>query len=243
MTAGDGSPDDRTGPVEPADAIAVEDLRKEYGDVVAVADVSLSIGGGFHCLIGPNGSGKSTLFRLLLGLTRPTSGSLSAPDGTVGVGFQRPNFYPGLTVGENLDVFAGLVGAPDGDWRETVVDELRLRRALDRPADDISGGFARKLDLALALLKRPDYLLLDEPLAALDDVSKARLLDFLADYADEATVLVSTHHVADFEPHLDRLTIMHEGSVLLDSPADDVDLADHDSLQSFYVDLVRAEEG
>ncbi|MEF8906625.1 MAG: ABC transporter ATP-binding protein [Haloarculaceae archaeon] len=223
--------------------IELDGVRKEYGDVVAVQDVSLSVGGGqFHCLIGPNGSGKTTLFRLLLGLARPTAGTLSVPDGAVGCGFQQPNFYPDLTVRENLTVFASLVGSPGREWRETVVDELRLRRAMDRPAHDLSGGFARKLDLALALLKRPDYLLLDEPLAALDDVSKERLLDFLSSYAGDATVLVSTHHVGDFEPHTDRLTVMHEGSVVLDARPENIDLDGHDSLQEYYVALVRERE-
>jgi ABC-2 type transport system ATP-binding protein len=222
--------------------IELEGVRKEYGDVVAVQDVSLSVGGGqFHCLIGPNGSGKTTLFRLLLGLARPTAGTLSVPD-AVGCGFQRPNFYPDLTVRENLTVFASLVGSPGPEWRETVVDELRLRRAMDRPAHDLSGGFARKLDLALALLKRPDYLLLDEPLAALDDVSKERLLDFLSSYAGDATVLVSTHHVEDFEPYTDRLTVMHEGRVVLDARPENIDLDGHASLQEYYVALVRKHE-
>ena len=223
--------------------IELDGVRKEYGDVVAVQDLTLSVGGGqFHCLIGPNGSGKTTVFRLLLGLARPTAGTLSVEGGTVGCGFQRPNFYPDLTVRENLQVFAGLVGSPSREWRETVVDELRLRRAMDRPAHDLSGGFARKLDLALALLKRPDYLLLDEPLAALDDVSKERLLDFLSSYADDATVLVSTHHVGDFEPHTDRLTVMHEGTVVLDARPEHIDLDGHASLQAYYVALVRQQE-
>lgn len=223
--------------------IELDGVRKEYGDVVAVRDLTLSVGGGqFHCLIGPNGSGKTTVFRLLLGLARPTAGTLSIEGGTVGCGFQRPNFYPDLTVRENLSVFASLVGSPSREWRETVVDELRLRRALDRPAHDLSGGFARKLDLALALLKRPDYLLLDEPLAALDDVSKERLLDFLSAYAGDATVLVSTHHVADFEPYTDRLTVMHEGGVVLDARPENVDLGDYGSLQAYYVALVRQHE-
>ena len=222
--------------------IELEGVRKEYGDVVAVDGITLSVGGGqFHCLIGPNGSGKTTLFRLLLGLARPTAGSLSVPD-AVGCGFQRPNFYPDLTVRENLTVFSGLVDSPGREWRETLLEELRLRRALDRPAHDLSGGFARKLDLALALLKRPDYLLLDEPLAALDDVSKDRLLAFLDSYAGDATILVSTHHVGDFEPYTDRLTVMHEGSVVLDAAPEEVDLAGHDSLQAYYVDLVRGRE-
>jgi ABC-2 type transport system ATP-binding protein len=219
--------------------IELDGVRKTYGNVVALRDLSLSIEAGqFHCLIGPNGSGKTTLLRLVLGLTRPTEGTVSTPDGTLGVGFQQPNFYPGLTVAENLSVFASLVGATDDAWRERLIEELRLGRALDRTAGDLSGGFARKLDLALGLLKRPDYLLLDEPLGALDDVSKARLLEFLQSYAGEGhAVVVSTHHVGEFEPFLDRVTVMHAGELVLD--ADPASLDPGSSLQEYYVDVVR----
>jgi ABC-2 type transport system ATP-binding protein len=115
---------------------------------------------------------------------------------------------------------------------------------MDRTAGDLSGGFARKLDLTLALLKQPDVLLLDEPLGALDDVSSARLLDFLGRYATSGrTVLASTHQVDDFEPYLDRVILMHGGEVVLDRVPDRIELGDADGLQEFYVDQVLAREG
>jgi ABC-2 type transport system ATP-binding protein len=224
--------------------IRIEAVRKEYGDVVAVEDVSLTVSeGDFHCLIGPNGSGKTTMFRMLLGLTQPTDGTLSVPDVPIGCGFQEPNFYPSLTVRENIDVFASLAGGVTDEWRTTLLEELRLERALDRRADDLSGGFARKLDLTLSLLNRPEYLLLDEPLGALDDVSKERLLAFLDAYTDEGNaILVSTHHVDDFERYVDRVTIMHEGELVLDSDRSAIDLGPHDSVQEYYVERVLERE-
>lgn len=226
-------------------AIELDAVTKEYGRVTAVDDISLSIGGGdYHCLLGPNGSGKSTLMRLVLSLARPTEGTVTVPDEIISCGFQRPNFYPGLTVRENIDVFASLTGASDWDWNQTVVDELRLSRALDRKAGDLSGGFARKLDLALAFIKKPTFMLLDEPLGALDDVSKARFLEFVGDYAgDGNTVLVSTHQVTEFEPYIDRVTVMHQGEVVFDQQVADIDLGDRDSLQQYYVETVLAREG
>jgi len=224
--------------------IELQGVRREYGSVVAVDGVDLRIGGGqFHCLLGPNGSGKSTLFRLILGLTQPTEGSVEVADVAVGCGFQQPNFYPELTARENITVFANLVGATDWEWNQTVVEELRLKRALDREAGALSGGFGRKLDLALALIKKPDVLLLDEPLGALDDVSMGRLLEFLGEYAGAGnTVVVSTHHASSFEPYLDRVTVMHRGSVAFDATLADLDLSDR-SLQEFYVSEILDREG
>lgn len=225
--------------------IVLDAVSKTYGDVVAVDDVSLRFGDGqYHCLLGPNGSGKSTVFRLVLGLTQPTSGTVAVPSAVVGCGFQRPNFYPGLSVRENVRVFASLVGADDWEWNRTVVEELRLERALDRRAGELSGGFARKLDLALALIKRPEFLLLDEPLGALDDVSKERFLEFLSDYAGgDNTVVVATHQLTEFERDVDRVSVMHRGEVVFDQLTTAIDLDDHGSLQAYYVDAILAREG
>ncbi|MFC6721956.1 ABC transporter ATP-binding protein [Halobacteriaceae archaeon SHR40] len=225
--------------------IELDDVTREYSSVVAVDGISLSIGDGqFHCLLGPNGSGKSTLFRLILGLTRPSSGTVSLPSAVIGCGFQRPNFYPGLTVRENINVFAGVVGAEDWEWNNRVVKELRLVRALDRKAGELSGGFARKLDLTLALIKKPDFLLLDEPLGALDDVSTARFLEFVDEYVDRGnTVFVSTHRVTAFEPYVDRVTVVHEGEVVFDRATGEIDLDSEQSLQEYYVEQVLDREG
>jgi ABC-2 type transport system ATP-binding protein len=234
-----------TGSERDTDVIELDSVSKSFGGVLAVDDLSLSLGGGqYHCLLGPNGAGKSTLMRLVLGLTRPDAGTITRPAGKIGCGFQQPNFYPGLSVRENINVFAKLVGATDWDWNQTVVSELRLSRALDREAGDLSGGFSRRLDLALALLKEPDFLLLDEPLGALDDVSKERLLDFLGRYAgDGHTVIVSTHEITQFEPYVDRVTVLHQGERVFDRRVADIDLGPDESLQSYYVETVLAREG
>jgi ABC-2 type transport system ATP-binding protein len=223
----------------------LDSVTKTYGSVVAVDDLTLSIGDGqYHCLLGPNGSGKSTVLRLLLGLTQPTAGTRRVSDTVVGCGFQQPNFYPGLTVRENIETFASLVGGTEAAWNQTVIENLRLERALDREASELSGGFAHKLDLALALLKQPEVLVLDEPLSALDDVSKAHFLRFMTEYAGGArTVLVCTHRVTEFEEHLDRVTVMHRGSAIFDRRTDTLELAPEESLQEYYVNTILEREG
>ncbi|MBX0305345.1 ABC transporter ATP-binding protein [Haloarcula salinisoli] len=201
-----------------SEPIRFDGVNKSYGDVVALEDVDLELQPGeVHCLVGPNGSGKTTLLDLLLGLTRPTSGTVTVPDVPIGCSFQSPTFYPGLTVTENLDVFARLSGCPDDAWRERLLDVFGLDRVAGQLAGTLSGGWQKKLDLALGFLKRPTYLLLDEPFSELDDASKRRLLDFLADFCTEdRTVLVVTHHVGRFEAIVDRLTVFDGGQVRYD---------------------------
>ncbi|MFD1512342.1 ABC transporter ATP-binding protein [Halomarina rubra] len=219
-------------------------VEKRYGDTAALDGVSLTVdAGNVHCLVGPNGSGKSTLIRVALGLTRPSGGTVERPDEALGCGFQRPTFYPDLTVAENLDVFARITGADPGDWFDDALSRLRLDREHDRLAGDLSGGFAKKLDVALALQKEPRLLVLDEPMSDVDDVSRAELVALLDDYVtDERAALVSTHRLDEFGPVLDHLTVVESGRVLVDERAADLaesDL-DPDSLQRSYVDLVAA---
>lgn len=227
------------------DTITFDGVTKTYDDVVAVHDVSLTIeSGSYHCLLGPNGSGKSTLIRLATGLTRPDEGSVIRPDAAVvGCGFEQPNFYADLSVWENIDVFADLADADDDEWNQLVVDELGLGPVLDRLAGELSSGYARKLDLALALIKQPDFLFLDEALDALDDISEEQFLAFLEAYAEEGnTVVVSTHYVSAFEEYLDRVTLMDEGDVVFDSPIEELDLGEEGSVRSHYVDTVIERE-
>ncbi|MFB6082665.1 MAG: ATP-binding cassette domain-containing protein [Halorientalis sp.] len=244
MTGSDreGTADDGADAPEPV--LVLHDVEKSYGDVTALDGVDLSVAPGtIHAVVGPNGSGKTTLFRVALGLTRPSNGTVDAPPAGIGPGFQRPNVYRDLTVAENLDVFAALTGADDDAWREEIVATLRLDRVRDRRAGDLSGGFRKKLDLALALLDRSPVVCLDEPTGDLDDVSRAKLLDLLADFRDAGhAVVVSTHHLGAFADVIDHLTLLHDGEVVLDERRRDLDLGDHDSLRDLYVARALAAE-
>lgn len=203
--------------------IVFDGVVKRYDDVVALDDIDLTIETGqCHCLLGSNGSGKSTLLNLLLGLTRPTEGTIHRGDGTIGCSFQTPTFYPDLTVEENLDVFASMCPPPSPNWRAELVNILTLDQVAHRVAGDLSGGWQKKLDLALAFLKRPTFTVLDEPLDDLDDVTKRRFRAFLSQYPDDDHgLLIATHHIEDFEASLDHLTVLDHGHILYDGPTED----------------------
>lgn len=246
--------------------VAFESVGKHYDDSAVLDSIDLCVRSGeFHCLAGPNGAGKSTLFRLAAGLTRPTTGRVERRVDGVGCGFQTPNFYPDLTVAENLDVFAGLADAtPDDSWVETLSEALRLDRVAHQRGDELSAGFATALDLGLALLSKPSLVLLDEPLSELDGASRERVVEALEAYrtgelaeTDESapgrTVVVATHNVGAFEEVATRVTLLADGDVVLDAPYDELraklagpageavtgEAVTGEALQSRYEDLVK----
>jgi ABC-2 type transport system ATP-binding protein len=195
--------------------IEAEGVIKQYGSVTALDGVDLDVPAGtVHALAGPNGSGKTTLLGILAGLVTPTEGTVDVPEGPVGFGFQQPNLYPALSVQENLDVFTALVDATL-DWQGELANRLRLEPVLHREVRALSDGYRKKLDLALAALRKPPVLLLDEPLADLDDVTRRRLVALVEDLAEpERVIVISTHELTAFAGVLDGLTILYDGRVL-----------------------------
>lgn len=207
-------------------AITLENVTKRYGEVTALDDVTLEMEPGeFQGLVGPNGSGKTTMYRMIAGLTAPTEGTIERNGADVGFSFQEPRFFPELTVRQNVEVFRSFDDDPEPDeWMEKLIDDLRLRPAIHRRASDVSGGFRKKLDLTLAFIQKPQFVLLDEPLADVDDYSRRRILSFLEKYQEEGrTVVVSTHNVESFTDLFTRFSILVDGDLLSDGdPEDDV---------------------
>lgn len=209
--------------------IELKGVTKAYDGTVALDCVDIHVRRGeVHALAGPNGSGKTTLLDIALGRLAPDSGEV-VRDGKVGCAFQEPRVLDDLTVAENISVF----GAD-----EELAEKLRLDRVYNRRASALSGGFRKKLDTLLALADEPETVLLDEPLDELDDVSKRRLVEVIREYADEGNaVLVSTHRLGEFD-NVDRLTVLYDGVVVLDAPAEELD----GSPQEAYLRAVERHE-
>ncbi|MFI9811311.1 ABC transporter ATP-binding protein [Saccharothrix variisporea] len=208
-------------------------LVKRYGDVVAVDGVSLSIGRGeVYALLGLNGAGKTTTIRMLLGMVRPTEGSVRVLGSVVGrgrrevwarVGYlvEEPAAYPELTVVENLRVVAGLRGLRGRREVEEVVSRLGLDAYADRRAGTLSQGNAQRLGLAKALLHRPELLVLDEPANALDPAGVVEVRELLRGLSREhgVTVVLSSHVLAEVARLATRIGVLHEGRLLQDDLA------------------------
>ncbi|MCA9279761.1 MAG: ABC transporter ATP-binding protein [Phycisphaeraceae bacterium] len=211
---------------------AKHDGRTRSEPVVAVRDVSLSIQPGERvCMLGPNGSGKSSLMRVLAGLSQQTNGSAAVfgfdphdPQAAIrrGVAFQSVSLDDLLTVRENLMLFAASAGLGRDESRvqiEQLASRMVFADRLDQRVGTLSGGYARRVDLARAMLGNPSLLLLDEPTSGLDPTSRRMFFDAVdaaGTDADRPAVLLSTH-LLDEAAWADRLIFMHNGTIASDS--------------------------
>lgn len=216
--------------------VQLRSLTHAYGERVAVSQVDLAVApGSVFALLGPNGSGKTTLFKILATLLTPSSGTaeiagLDVVRGRdnvrrrIGVVFQSPSLDEKLTVAENLSHqghLYGLKGASLGERRAEVLERFGLEdRAPDR-AETLSGGLKRRVELAKALLHRPDVLILDEPSTGLDPAARLALMDHLTSLRDQdgVTTLLTTH-LMDEADRADVVAILDQGElVACDSPS------------------------
>ncbi|MDT7781892.1 MAG: type transport system ATP-binding protein [Pseudonocardiales bacterium] len=220
--------------------IRARGLTKRYGEVTAVDEVSLRIGAGeIYALLGLNGAGKTTTIRMLLGMVRPTTGSVTVLGTAVRPGahemwsrvgylVETPSAYPELTVAENLAVAARLRGLRGRRHVEDVIARLRLDIYARRRAGTLSLGNAQRLGLAKALLHRPELLILDEPANGLDPAGVAEIRDLLLELSHEhgVTVLLSSHILTEVARLVTRIGVIHDGRLVREIAADD--LADHE---------------
>ncbi|HQZ71682.1 MAG TPA: ABC transporter ATP-binding protein, partial [Anaerolineae bacterium] len=210
-------------------AIVADGLVKRFGDFTAVDDVSFSVARGEVVgYLGANGSGKTTTMRLLMGLLRPTAGSATVLGLDVArdaerirprVGYMSQKFalYEDLTVRENLAFYGGLYGLPLAELPGRVVtlaERVGLAGREDLLAGELSGGWRQRLALGIAMVHRPELLLLDEPTSGVDPAARRAFWNLIYEVAEEgATVLVSTHYMDEAE-HCGRLGIMRSGRLL-----------------------------
>ena len=232
--------------------LTVEGLSWSYGAKRALDDVSFRVERGRFCaLLGPNGAGKSTLFGLLTRLFVTRQGRISvaghdlaaAPRAAlarIGVVFQQPTLDLDLTVRRNMTYFAalhGLSGRGAAARIDAALDRLSMRERAEERAGDLNGGHRRRMEIARALIHRPDVLLLDEPTVGLDAGSRAALVDHVHDLCaqDGLTVLWATHLVDEVRD-ADRLVVLHRGRIAADGIAGDV-AAGHGGLGAAFAAL------
>ena len=210
--------------------LEVRQLRKTFGDLVAVADVSFAVeAGDVFGLLGPNGAGKSTTMMMICGLLKADSGDVLLNGQKMqpgrhelkrllGVVPQELAIYPELTARENLQFFSRLYGLSGARLKSRVDDALE-RTGLTNRADDVarnfSGGMKRRLNFGCALVHEPEILILDEPTVGVDPQSRSHLLDSVQQLAgDGVTIIYSSHYMEEVQEVCRRIAIIDHGQVI-----------------------------
>jgi ABC-2 type transport system ATP-binding protein len=205
-------------------AVEVSDLVVVRGNREVLTHLDLTIGGGVTGLLGPSGCGKSTLMRALVGVQKLASGSVRVFGTEAGskqlrdrIGYvtQAASVYDDLTVTENLDFFAKVLGVGK-DQVERSIDAVDLGSHRDQVVGRLSGGERSRASLAVALLNEPDLLVLDEPTVGLDPVLRRDLWALFHRLADAGAAVFVSSHVMDEAERCDRLLLMREGRIIAD---------------------------
>ena len=239
------------------EAIRTVNLTKKYKDITAVDRLNLTIERGeLFALLGVNGAGKTTTIKMLCGLARPTSGDAflaghsvvsetAAVKRVIGVSPQETAVAPGLTALENLRLMAGVHGFSREKQNERI-DELAaafdLGGVLGKRAGRLSGGWQRRLSLAMALIGEPEILFLDEPTLGLDVIARAELWDVIRALRGRVTVIPTTHYMEEAEALSDRIAVMKSGRVLAEGTAEALKArAGCERFEDAFIALVRGE--
>ncbi len=240
-------------------AVRIEHLRKQYKELLAVNDLSLTIAQGeLFSLLGVNGAGKTTTIKMLACLAKPTSGDAllmghsivheaQAVKRVIGISPQETAVAPGLTVRENLALMCGVYGFDKSKTEEklqALTEEFSLGTILARKAGKLSGGWQRRLSIAMALIGEPQILFLDEPTLGLDVIARSELWDTIRALKGKITVILTTHYMEEAEALSDRIGIMKDGSLIaLGSAAELKKQAGAEKFEDAFIKLIKGVAG
>ena len=236
-------------------AIEIEGLTKRYGALTAVNGLRLTVRQGeLFALLGVNGAGKTTTIKMLSCLTRPDGGDAlllgksitKEPEEVkklLAVSPQETAVAPKLTVRENLELMAGISGADKAETKrriEALSGQLGLQEVLTRPAGKLSGGWQRRLSIAMALILEPKILFLDEPTLGLDVLARSALWEVIRSLKGNMTIILTTHYMEEAEELSDRIGIMGAGHLLQVGTAAELEASTGtDSLEKAFIALAK----
>ena len=237
------------------DAIKIEGLTKKYKDVVAVDNLNLAVKQGeIFSLLGVNGAGKTTTIKMLSCITKPTSGNAflmgkslsseaSAVKSLIALSPQETAVAPGLTVKENLALMAGVHGCRGAERQERIqqlMALLDLESVGKKKAGKLSGGWQRRLSIAMALISEPQILFLDEPTLGLDVLARSDLWNLIRCLKENVTIVLTTHYMEEAEALSDRIAIMKDGRLLVCDTAQKIkELAGKSNFEQAFVTIVK----
>lgn len=238
-------------------AIETKGLTRRYGAVTAVDGLDLAIGRGeLFSLLGVNGAGKTTTIKMLSCLTRPTAGDAAlegssiisnsaAVKALIGVSPQETAVAPNLTVKENLELMCGVHGfsrEKSGARTADLAAQFGLGSVMGRRAGKLSGGWQRRLSIAMALTGEPKILFLDEPTLGLDVLARSELWDVIRSLKGRVTIVLTTHYMEEAEALSDRIGIMKDGRLLaLGTAAQLKERAGRARFEDAFIAIVKGE--
>ena len=240
------------------EAIKTVNLTKKYKDLTAVDNLNLQINTGeLFSLLGVNGAGKTTAIKMLCGLTVPTKGDAfvggcSIVNDTwnvksiIGFSPQETAVAPNLTVKENLELICGIHGfskEKSGGKIKNLSVQFGLQPILSKKAGKLSGGWQRKLSIAMALISEPDILFLDEPTLGLDVIARSELWDMIRALKGTITIILTTHYMEEAETLSDRIGIMKNGRLLVTGTAWELMArTETDKFQNAFISIIKETE-
>ena len=230
--------------------ITVKNVCKNYKEIKALNNVSLTINEGeLYGLLGVNGAGKTTLLKILSGLTDMTSGEFIVSNYTnkemdeikklVDISPQESAVAMNLTVLENLKFFQDLYNQKDSEYLNQIIDDLGLREVVKQRAKTLSGGYQRRLSIALGLISKPKILFLDEPTLGLDVLARRELWNIINKFKGKITIILTSHYLEEIEALCDRVSIMSKGNLLIEGTIDEIkEHANETSFEEAFVKIV-----
>ena len=236
-------------------AIQTMSLVKRYKNLTAVDKLDLEIGQGeLFSLLGVNGAGKTTAIKMLSCLTKPTEGDalvggcsiVREPDRVkhlIGVSPQETAIAPNLSVRENLELICGIHGFSREKTEAKLAElsgQFALEPVLHRKAGKLSGGWQRRVSIAMALISEPQILFLDEPTLGLDVLARHELWDVIRGLKGRVTIILTTHYMEEAEALSDRIGIMKNGRLLAAGTAEELNrMAGTDDFETAFVSIVK----
>lgn len=238
-------------------AINTIKLTKKYKDIVAVDHLDLQVKKGeLLSLLGVNGAGKTTAIKMLSCLSEPTSGDaflngksilkdIADVKKIIAVSPQETAVSPTLSVYENLEFMCGVYGFSKDKTQNKIneiIEKLALKTVINKKANKLSGGWQRRLSIALALIGEPEILFLDEPTLGLDVLARSELWDLIRALKTSTTIILTTHYLEEAEELSDRIAIMKNGKLLICDTAENIkNLADTDTFEKAFIRIVKGE--